>query len=325
MSTHHKYGKSQAKTGQLVSSKDMDPFPENFLPIFFRNQFRTKIDLPTKTKYSSIAGKVAIITGSNQGLGYEAAKQLLSLGLSRLILAVRSLEKGKAAATKLQTATPNPSAKIEVWQLDMESYPSIQDFARKCEDLDRIDIFIMNAGLGKTDFTTTPSTGHEVCIQVNHLSTALLTVLVLPILKQKGKSMGQPPRLTFVNSVMAHLCKVPNRDNRPFLASFDDTKITPWDATERYGVSKLLNQLFLMKLTEMVPPEDVIINMVDPGLTKGTGLGRDTSGMRYIFGLAFLGIAGRPVERGAATYVDAVLGHGKEAHGCFLMNCNTAP
>ena len=313
------------KKGQPILSKDMEPFPENFGPIFFRNQFRTKIPLPTKSKYTDVKGKLAIITGSNQGLGYEAARQLLSLGLSHLILAVRSLEKGKAAATRLRAATANTAAKIEVWQLDMLSYTSIQDFSRKCESLDRIDIVIMNAGLGRIQFTTIPATGHEETVQVNHFSTALLTILLLPILKQKGKSMGHPPRLTLVNSVMAHLCKVPNRDERPFLASFDDTKKLPWDPSERYGVSKLLSQFFIVKLTEMIAPEDVIINMVDPGLTKGTGLGRDYTGIMYLFGLLFMTIAGRPVQRGAATYVDAVLGHGKETHGCFLMNCNIAP
>jgi hypothetical protein len=121
------------------------------------------------------------------------------------------------------------------------------------------------------------------------------------------------------------LCKFPNRNERPLLASFDDTKITPWDPQERYGVSKLINQLFLVKLADLVNPDKVIINMVDPGLTKGTGLGRDVKGPLTIVLKGFLGIAGRPIERGSATYVDAVLGHGKDSHGSFLMNCKNAP
>ena len=94
---------------------------------------------------------------------------------------------------------------------------------------------------------------------------------------------------------------------------------------ERYGVSKLLTQLFLVKLSEIVKSDDVIINMVDPGLTKGTGLGREASGMVRIVMSMFNGIAGRSVDKGAATYVDAVVGHGKESHGCFLMNEQIAP
>ena len=47
--------------------------------------------------------------------------------------------------------------------------------------------------------------------------------------------------------------------------------------------------------------------------------------MMAVAARAFNGVAGRPVERGSATYVDAALGHGKDVHGCFMMNCEIAP
>jgi len=323
MPSRHKSGKDQAADAQLVPSKDMAPLLENFGPVFFQNQFRTKIELPTKEMYPNVKGKCAIVTGSNTGLGFESARQLLSLGLSHLVMGVRSPERGNAAATKLHAA--NFSAKIEVWELDMESYDSIQAFVRKCQgNLSRIDIVILNAGLSPLKFVTIPATGHEKAIQVNHISTVFLTVLLLPVLKSKSKGHS-PPRLTLVNSVTSHLCKFPNNSKRPILPSFDDTAVTPWSANERYGVSKLLCQLFIVKLAENVNPEDVIINMVDPGLTKGTGLSRDAKGVTAVAAKIFFSIAGRPVDRGAATYIDAVLGHGKESHGCFLMNCKIAP
>ncbi|KAF5677627.1 short-chain dehydrogenase reductase family [Fusarium heterosporum] len=308
-----------------VSSRDMPPLPHFWLPVFWKNQFRTTIELPTKEKYPQVQGSVAVITGSNTGLGFEASKQLLSLGLSRLIMGVRSLEKGKAAAQKLNAIAP--SARIDIWQLDMESYDSIQAFAKKCEnDLSRIDFVILNAGLSATSFGTVTATGHEVTVQVNHLSTAFLTLLLIPILKTKVSGHG-PPRLTTVNSLTAHLCKFPTRDERPLLAAFDNPSITPWDSQERYGVSKLLNQLFLVKLCDKVNPNDVVINMVDPGLTKGTNLGghHEATGVAAALVKGLLSIAGRPVDRGAASYTDAVYGHGKESHGCFLMSCEIAP
>ena len=307
----------------MVASKDMPQLPKNFGKVFWNNQFKVKIELPTRSKFPSLEDKVAIITGANTGLGFESARQLLTLGLSHLVVAVRSLEKGKAAASKLRQA--NPTATIVVWALDMESYDSIQAFVRKCDtELSRIDYTVLNSGIAPIPFSTTRSTGHETTIQVNHISTALLAMLLLPVLKSKS-TRDNPPRLTIVNSLTAHLCKFPNRDQRPLLPSFDDTKITPWDPRERYGVSKLLNQLFLVKLTEHVKPEDVVINMVDPGLTKGTGLSRDLSGLLAIAAKGFVSVAGRPLDRGAATYVDALLSHGKESHGCFLMNTDISP
>lgn len=307
----------------MVASKNLPPLPENFGKVVWNNQFKVKIELPTPSKFPSLKGKVAIITGSNTGLGFESAKQLLTLGLSHLIVAVRSTGKGKDATSQL--ALVNPSATISVWPLDMESYDSIQAFVRKCDtELSRIDYTILNSGIAPQSFSTTQSTGHETAIQVNHISTILLTVLLLPILKAKS-TRDNPARLTVVNSLTAHLCKFSNRNQRPLLPSFDNTKMTPWNAEERYGVSKLLPQLFLVKLAEHIEPGDVVVNMVDPGLTKGTGLARDAKGAMLLASKAFFAIAGRPVDRGAATYVDALLGHGKESHGCFLMNTEISP
>ncbi|RKL49766.1 hypothetical protein BFJ72_g1222 [Fusarium proliferatum] len=313
------------KPSPTVPSKYMSPLPDFWLPVFWKNQFRTTIELPTREKYPQVEGSTAILTGSNTGLGFEASKQLLSLGLSHLVMGVRSLEKGKVAAEKLRTIAP--SARIDVWQLDMQSYDSIQNFARRCDaELSRIDFVILNAGLSPNKFELVPGTGHEVGIQVNHLSTALLTILLIPILKTKASGQG-PPHLTTVNSLTAHLCKFPNKDERPLLASFDDPKITPWSSQERYGVSKLLNQLFLARLCEKVNPDDLIINMVDPGLTKGTNLGghHEMGGVAGALAGAFFAVCGRPLDRGAASYTNAVYGHGKKSHGCFLMSCEIAP
>ncbi|KAI5460804.1 putative short-chain dehydrogenase/reductase family protein [Mariannaea sp. PMI_226] len=305
-----------------VPSKLMDPLPENFGPVFFQNQFKTKIELPTKEKFPNLEGKCAIITGSNTGLGFESARQLLGLGLSHLVMAVRTLERGEAAASKLRPV--NPSARIDVWQLDMEKYDSIQSFVARCEtNLSCIDMVILNAGMAPVSFATASSTGHEKAVQVNFLSTVLLAVLLLPVLKRQPSR--DTPILTIVNSVTAHLCKFPNRTHKPVLPSFDDTNVLPWDPQERYGVSKLLGQLFIVKLADNVDPNDVVINMVDPGLTKGTGLARDAKGLLGVAAWAFNAAAGRPVEKGAATYVDAVLKQGKQSHGCFLMNCKISP
>lgn len=109
-----------------------------------------------------------------------------------------------------------------------------------------------------------------------------------------------------------------NRGKWPMLPSFDDMPITGWNAQDRYGVSKLLCHLFVVKLVDYVKGEDVIINMADLGLTKGTALSRDARGAVAIPEKVFFSVAGRPTERGAATYLDAVLRHGKQSHGCFL-------
>jgi NAD(P)-dependent dehydrogenase (short-subunit alcohol dehydrogenase family) len=322
MPSRKKSGKDMASKAQPVHSKDMDPLPKNFGPFFFQNQFRTKIELLTTEKYPDVRGKYAIITGSNTGLGFESVRQLLSLGTLHLVMGMQSLKKDNTAASKLHAT--NSSTKIEVWELNMESYNSIQAFVCKCQDnLSRIDIAILNAGLSPLKFATTTATGHEKTIQVNYISTVLLAVLLLAVLKSKANGQNLP-RLTLVNSIMSHLCKFPNINKQPLLPSFNDTAITLWNSGNRYGVSKLPCQFFIIKLAEKVNPEDIIINIVDPGLTK-TDLFRDVTGGTAVTLKLFLSTTGRPVDRGAATYINAVLRHGKESHGCFLMNCKIVP
>src|ERR1700712_1695295 len=86
-----------------------------------------------KDPTESFAGRTVIVTGSNTGLGLAAAIKFANLGASRLILGVRSIEKGNAAKLTVeeQSKAKNPDCKIEVWQLDMLSYPSVKAFAAR--------------------------------------------------------------------------------------------------------------------------------------------------------------------------------------------------
>jgi NAD(P)-dependent dehydrogenase (short-subunit alcohol dehydrogenase family) len=304
-----------------MSSKSLalGPVPYGMGKIFLKSQFSTKPQrAPADT---DLSGKVAIVTGANVGLGLHAATHLLSLKLSHLIVAVRTLEKGEAAAAQLRTAYP--SARIEVWIVDMTSYESIQAFVRRVEtDLTRLDIAILNAGLTNDKYVPNPSTGHEMVIQVNYLSTFLLAILLLPALKTKSPK-GVPGRLSIVGSGMAYAAKLPNRGKVPFLASFDD--VNAFNSTEQYAASKALLHMFLVRLVEHIDPEEVVVNIVDPGLCKGTSLNRDVEGlMAVVIGL-LKGLTGRSLSDGAWTYIDAAVVKGKESHGCFVMDWEIRP
>jgi FlaA1/EpsC-like NDP-sugar epimerase len=99
---------------------------EATLSAFVRRQFVRPKPLPAGIK---LTDQVAIVTGSNVGLGLEASRQLLQLELRHLVMGVRSQTKGDAAAAELRTTFP--SATISVWLLDLESYDSVRAFADK--------------------------------------------------------------------------------------------------------------------------------------------------------------------------------------------------
>ncbi|KAF6815625.1 short-chain dehydrogenase [Colletotrichum plurivorum] len=301
----------------MTTSIEMKPY-ENFQKIFMKSQLCSEPNLPPAGL--SLAGQTAIVTGANSGLGLTCATKLLDLGLTRLIMPVRSAERGEAAASKLREK--HQSATVDVWPLDMVSYDSVQAFVARCADLPRIDFFIHGAALFAESFRLSPA-GHEESIQVNYLSTALLAILLLPVLRDRA-APGKPGRLTLVNSAAANTAKFAQQGKTPLLDAFNDPKSFD-DAMERYVTTKLLFHHFLVKLAEHVKPEDVVVNIIDPGLCKGSNLHRHLSGPARAAMYVGKAVIGRTLETGASTYIDGAVLKGPETHGCFIMDWAIAP
>lgn len=321
----------QESVDESLSSKQLPPNTSPFFPaIFFRNQFCTTPVYPPAG--TDLTGRTAIVTGASSGLGFECALQLLSYGLSRLIITVRSPAKGEDAAAQLRTKYPH--ADIQVWLLEMASYESIQKFVCQTDEkLSRVDFVVLNAGVWKHSFDLVSTTGHEETFQVNYLSQALLTFLLLPVLKAKSLP-GLPAHLTWVNSGLAFTAKVPRLNNAPPLSRSFGSK-EGFDGQEAYCTSKLLAHYLLWELTEHVSADGVIISITDPGYVRGTGLmnnmKQELSKKNALLGVVAGGFmkamerAGRTVEVGASTLVDALVNHGLESHGCYLMSWQISP
>ncbi|PWY92766.1 NAD(P)-binding protein [Aspergillus heteromorphus CBS 117.55] len=136
---------------------------------------RTQYTPPSEPTLS-FAGKTVLLTGATSGLGYEAAIKLLNLGVKTLIISTRDPHRGHAAKTALEKLTNRPDT-VQVWQLEMGSFASVQSFAHRAStDLKRLDVALLNAGVWNRDFALSRE-GWEGTIQVNALSTALLAVL----------------------------------------------------------------------------------------------------------------------------------------------------
>ena len=67
----------------------------------------TAADVPDQT------GQVAVVTGSNTGIGYEAAAVLAEKG-AHVVLAVRNLDKGKDAAARIAAKSPNADVTLQL-------------------------------------------------------------------------------------------------------------------------------------------------------------------------------------------------------------------
>lgn len=235
---------------------------------FLYSQLIKSLPRPTE----SYVGKTVIVTGSNVGLGKEAARHYARLGATRLILAVRSKEKGYAAKKDiLASVLGYPGASIEVWELDMARYASVQAFAARVRgaELDRVDVFLANAGINTPKFELLEK--DEATITVNVVSTFLLALLVLPKLKETAARFPEDKRpvLTVTSSAVHGWAKFPQR-NAPVI--FDALRQGPdnFDSGDRYNVSKLLEVLFVRALAERYPADKfpVTVNYVNPGFCK---------------------------------------------------------
>jgi NAD(P)-dependent dehydrogenase (short-subunit alcohol dehydrogenase family) len=160
--------------------------------------------IPTPT--SDFSGQTIVVTGSNTGLGLEAARHLLRLQASKVILAVRCLTKGETAAEELLRSTSATKDIIEVWPLDLSDCDSVKRFSDRANGLERLDAVISNAGILTQQWTT--MNGMEAHIAVNVVHTILLGLLLLPKLRASAKMYDTWGRLAFVTSDAHYVAQV---------------------------------------------------------------------------------------------------------------------
>lgn len=204
----------------------------------------TTADIPDQS------GRTAVITGANTGLGYETASALTAKGAD-VILAVRNLDKGKAAADLITRATPG--ANVEVQKLDLTSLESVRAAADELKARhDRIDLLINNAGVMMTPKSTTKD-GFELQFGTNHLGHFALTGLLLDrVLAAPGS------RIVTVSSQGHRFARAGIR--------FDDLQ---WERSYSrvgaYGQAKLANLMFTYELQRRLLGTDTIAAAAHPG------------------------------------------------------------
>ncbi|MEU8331916.1 SDR family NAD(P)-dependent oxidoreductase [Micromonospora sp. NPDC048839] len=172
-------------------------------------------------------GRVAVVTGANTGLGFEAARRLAERGAS-VVLAVRDTRKGKLAAARID-------GDVSVRELDLASLESVRaaaDGLRAAHP--RIDLLINNAGVMYVPKQTTRD-GFEMQFGTNHLGHFALTGLLLDLLLPVPGS-----RVVMISS---------NGHRIRAAIHFDDLQ---WERSygrvAAYGQSKLANLMFAYEL-----------------------------------------------------------------------------
>ncbi|MEU1013848.1 oxidoreductase [Streptomyces sp. NPDC005890] len=168
-----------------------------------------------------LAGRTAVITGANSGIGLAAARALAGAG-AHVVFAVRDLARGGAAAARVNGST-------EVRRLDLADLDSVREFAA---GWDRpLDLLINNAGVMMLPEQRTKQ-GFEMQFGTNHLGHFALTNLLLPQVTGRVVTVSSGAHRWADNVI--HFEDVNLRGNyRP---------------TRAYAQSKLANLLFTLEL-----------------------------------------------------------------------------
>ncbi|KAG7130349.1 Short chain dehydrogenase atnD like protein [Verticillium longisporum] len=284
---------------------------------FIRAQWE---NLPILLKQEHVSGGIFIITGSNHGIGREAARHVAQLGPARVIIAVRSREKGDEAKAWIESTTGGKTI-VESWILDITDFASIRAFAARCDaELDRIDGLVQNAAEAVDRFETNAQ-GHEISIAGNVIGTALLAVLLLSKVAATARKFGVTPHMVIVTSQMGFTTpQATELVDRGLFDALKQENLSPM--SDRYAVSKLIGIILFREMAKVFPASatGTVINLISPGLCN-TGLARNSHSLTWRTQVWLLNLLiGRTPEMGSRTILHAMMAE-KESHGAFLSDC----
>ncbi|SJX62072.1 uncharacterized protein SRS1_10716 [Sporisorium reilianum f. sp. reilianum] len=207
-------------------------------------------------------GKTVLISGSNSGIGKEAAIYFASAGAT-VIMACRLTatheQHPEEARKDVVAAAGVDDAKVELWEIDCSSLANVERFGRRWAASGRtLDILVNNAGLTAGQRRITDE-GFELTHVINLLSHCLLTFYLLPSMRA-----STAPRI--VNT-----CSCFHAGGKLDFANMDNEKNTPLgpSCVQAYCDSKLWFLMWSVELQHRLSRSEhyrhVIVHGIHPG------------------------------------------------------------
>lgn len=226
----------------------------------------------------TMTSKVAVVTGSNKGIGFNVVKGLLQRYDGAVYLTSRDETKGKEAVAKLNAAGLKP----EYHQLDVTSRSSVEAFRDYLKQKHGgIDILINNAAVGEAP--NLPYEGCKEVIDINYYSHLTVQELLFPLVRNGGRILN-------ISSDCGHLSNVRNpywierlssehlkvKDINEFVQWYLDSKKTgtfnPADLADHDATSYRVAKVALSALTILqqkeVAAREISVNSMHPGLVR---------------------------------------------------------
>jgi NAD(P)-dependent dehydrogenase (short-subunit alcohol dehydrogenase family) len=196
----------------------------------------------------SASTTIVLITGANQGLGYECVKKLAAEQPNfRIIIGSRDIAKGHKAVSAVSILAQNTA--VETVQLEVTSDESITKAAEYVNHkYGRLDVLFNNAG---TMFVQEPTFRAEMqkIIDTNAISAACITEKFMPLLQK-----AVVPRLLFMSSGLGSL----GYTQLPF-SPYYNLDFKAYSASK--AALNMIGALYAVKYHK----DGVKVNMIDPG------------------------------------------------------------
>jgi NAD(P)-dependent dehydrogenase (short-subunit alcohol dehydrogenase family) len=192
-----------------------------------------------------------VVTGATDNTGCVITRRLAEQGKA-VLLASLNLERAEASAAALREATGNKD--ISCLQLDLSSFEMVRDFVARLKALRRpIAALVNNASTLPRHSKLSPD-GFEHTIQVNFLSTVLLSMATFPIIEDGGK-------IILSTSVSRRFVSLP----------YEFPAVSHFTQIGAYAQSKLALTLFSIYMSTVMKIKHVSVNCVNPGVLN-TGM-----------------------------------------------------
>lgn len=200
-----------------------------------------------------VEGKVCLITGANNGFGYETSKALAAMG-ARVVMVCRSEKRGKAAQARIAKATGNtPDLLLADLLLQSQVKQVVSTFR---ERYDRLDVLLNNAGFSYKEREETEE-GFERTFALNYLAYFTLTIELLDLLRKSA-----PSRIVNTAST-AHQWREVDLDNN--LQGERDFPPGPFGLSQMYGWTNAYRIMFTYELSQRLEGSGVVANSFSPG------------------------------------------------------------
>ena len=292
------------------------------LTLWFLRKFLRGIEYKSDKR---VDGQTVAVTGANDGIGFEVAKEMYLRG-ARVLMLCRDEAKGRRAIEIIQNEVLEETGTLVLIKINLASLASIRSAARIIMSReDRLDFLILNAGVMMSPIFPRTTDGFEMQMGTNHLGHFLLTNLLLPKMISTA-SQSLDARVVVVSSA-AHALANSRIRLHDLNWELDESHFSP---SQGYFHSKLANNLFCRELSRRLQGSGVTAYAVHPGVVNTNILrharrsGDPLANLFYFNHAIFQGVLKTPWH-GIQTILYCCLDEEvKDKSGCYFKDCKAS-